>query len=36
MDIIAIFNNTADNTLTFEKKWYNRVKEGECYAAQQS
>ena len=33
---IAIFNNTAESTLTFEKKWYNRVKEGECYAAQRS
>ena len=34
--IIAIFNNTAASTLTFEKKWYNRNKEGECYAAQRS
>ena len=33
---IAIFNNIADSTLTFEKKWYNRGKEGECYAAQRS
>jgi len=33
---IAIFNNTAENTLTFEKKRYNRGKEGECYVAQRS
>ena len=33
---IAIFNNTAESTLTFEKKWYNRSKEGENYAAQRS
>ncbi len=35
-ELIAIFNNTAESTLTFEKKWYNRNKEGECYAAQRS
>ena len=33
--IIAIFNNTAE-ALTFEKKWYNRGREGENYAAQRS
>ena len=36
IDFIEIFNNTAASTLTFEKKWYNRNKEGECYAAQRS
>ena len=36
IDFIEIFNNTAASTLTFEKKWYNRNKEGDCYAAQRS
>ena len=32
---IAIFNNTAE-AFTFEKKWHNRGREGENYAAQRS
>ena len=35
LQFIAIFNNTAE-AFTFEKKWHNRGREGENYAAQRS